>query len=58
VEKMPSVHNVEVKIRLEKHPARVAQDPEGHFLQWHFRDGLLHTVVPDMKLHTAIIIDI
>ena len=57
VEKIPLMRNIEVKVRLQKAPAKVWQCPEGRSLQWDFSDGLLHVIIPDMRLHTAIVIE-
>jgi hypothetical protein len=57
VEKLPLLRDVEVSVRLQKIPSKVWQCPEERALTWDFSDGLLHVTVPDMRLHTAIVIE-
>ena len=57
VEKLPLLQNVEVSVKLQKTPSKVWQCPEGRSLMCDFSDGLLRVVIPDMRLHTAIVIE-
>jgi hypothetical protein len=57
VERIPIVRDIELRVSLEQQPLRVLQQPEERTLQWECRDGKLHTVIPDMHIHTAIMIE-
>jgi len=57
VERMPPVHNIKLKVRLGKSPVKVWQSPENRSLQYKFCDGVLQTIIPDLQLHTAVVIE-
>jgi len=57
VEKLPLLRDIDVSARLQKTPSKVWQCPEGRSLTWNFHDGILYVTIPDMRLHTAIVIE-
>jgi hypothetical protein len=51
------VRDIELKVRLDNPPIRVLQQPEDRALNYQFQDGILQAVVPDMHIHTAVVIE-
>jgi hypothetical protein len=56
VERVPRLRDIELTVRRVGTPARIVQHPEGRELPWHVQDGVLRVMVPDMHIHTAVVI--
>ena len=56
VERIPPVKEIELRIRVGRSPTSLIQLPEGRRLDWEFEEGLLQTIIPDMHIHTAVLI--
>ena len=54
---LPAVGPVKVGLKLEARPKSVRWLPEGSDLKWAWKDGLLETSVPAVKIHGILVID-
>ncbi len=57
VERIPRLRDIRVRALTSREPVRVVQQPEGRPLEWVFAGGAVETTVPEMNIHTAIVIE-
>ncbi|HUV93968.1 MAG TPA: hypothetical protein VMX14_03955 [Anaerolineae bacterium] len=48
--------DVRVRLRYASKPNRVTLEPGGRWVEWTYPDGVIDVRVPDLKIHTAIVI--
>lgn len=58
MERIPVIRDIGLKVRVDRPPSRLIQLPEGRELRWRAEDGFVETAVPDMHIHTAVVIEL
>ena len=57
VERIPVIRDIGLRVRVDRPPSRIVQRPEGRELRWEMEEGVVKTVVPDMHIHTAVVLE-
>ena len=56
LEQVLPVRDVQVRLRYPTKPDQVTLEPGGPCVEWTYSDGVIDVRVPDLKIHTAIVI--
>ncbi|HUV93325.1 MAG TPA: hypothetical protein VMX14_00660 [Anaerolineae bacterium] len=56
LEQVVAACDVRVRLRYPTKPDRVSLEPGGRWVEWTYSDGVIDVRVPDLKIHTAIVI--
>ncbi len=56
-DEIPSLHNLEVSIRLKQKPIRIVQQPENKTLPFRFADGVVTLKVPSVSIHSILMVE-
>lgn len=56
-EYVPPVRNIGIRLWMADRPSKVVQMPRGHSLPHTFEDGLLQVQVPEVEIHSCLVIE-
>ncbi len=54
---IPPIHDLRVRLALDGLPGRITQQPEGRTLEWQQTEGPIEISVPEMHIHTALVVE-
>ena len=57
-EYVPPVRDIGIRMRLAHNPSEVTQMPEGRSLPYTFEDGLLRVQVPELDIHSCLVLEL
>jgi hypothetical protein len=56
-EELPPVRDLIAQVRVDHLPGRVTLQPEGSVPDWSFKDGVVTVRVPELRIHTMVVIE-
>ncbi|OFX28932.1 MAG: hypothetical protein A2W90_14330 [Bacteroidetes bacterium GWF2_42_66] len=54
IDEIPALQNLKVSVVTDKKPKTVVLQPDGASVDFDFADGMVHFIVPELKIHTVI----
>lgn len=51
------IYNINVRVKHDREPKKVTLEPGGKKLEWKMEDGVIHTIVPKLEIHSCVVIE-